>query len=268
MGYAPIGRQGETVKRLHIVGCPRSGTTLLMELISTCFYSDGFCEHEKSIFQPLEQHLEPELYFTKQPNDIKQLHHIFNKDDNLFVIYSGRDPRAVISSKHRESPDQYFCNYRVWSESDRAAQHYEGHPRFMSLRYEDLVLNANQVQRSMVEQFPFLQTRHLFSEFSEFARPSSASRRAMNGLREVNADSLEKWRDHLPRVAQQYRQHPALAEDLCRLGYEPDKRWAQILDDVQPQVYPCRYPDKKPLWKDWEKSLRVYFKSRQYLKNL
>jgi hypothetical protein len=78
---------------------------------------------------------------------------------------------------------------------------------------------------------------------------------------------LKKWRDHLPRIAQQYNQHPSLAQDLRRLGYEANDNWMKILEGTQPQIYPCRYPDKKPLLKDWEKALRVYFKSRQYLKN-
>ncbi|RLA55352.1 MAG: sulfotransferase family protein, partial [Gammaproteobacteria bacterium] len=131
------------MKRLHIVGCPRSGTTLLMELVSTCFASGGYCAHEKNIFEPLE--VTGDIYFTKQPNDIKQLRHIFHRDPQLYIIYMGRDPRAVITSKHRESPGQYFCNYRVWRECDSAARRYTGHPRFLQLRYEDLVTDPDAV---------------------------------------------------------------------------------------------------------------------------
>ena len=64
MGHAPPCGQGEAVKRLHIVGCPRSGTTLLMELVATCFDSGGYCEHELSIFEPVEGG--GDIYFTKQ----------------------------------------------------------------------------------------------------------------------------------------------------------------------------------------------------------
>ncbi|TDG15841.1 hypothetical protein E2F43_06340 [Seongchinamella unica] len=252
------------MKRLHIVGCPRSGTTLLMELVSTCFASDGYCEHELSIFEPIEA--EAEIYFTKQPNDIRQLSHIFGRDEQLFVIYMGRDPRAVITSKHRQNPEEYFCNYRVWRECDRAAQDYEQHPRFLRLRYEDLVNDADAVQRQICQRFEFLQQLHLFSEFHQYARPSEASQRAMNGLREVNRESLEKWRQHLPRVAQQLRDHPELAQDLQRLGYEPDEQWTSVLEGVQPVLYPCRYPERKPYLKDWERNVRVFFKSRRYLR--
>ncbi|WP_133300596.1 sulfotransferase [Seongchinamella sediminis] len=252
------------MKRLHIVGCPRSGTTLLMELVSTCFASGGYCEHELSIFEPVAD--VADVYFSKQPNDIRQLRHIFHRDEQLYVIYMGRDPRAVITSKHRENPGQYFCNYRVWHECDQAAQRYETHPRFLRLRYEDLVSDADAVQRQIVQRFGFLRQLHPFSEFHLHSQPSAASQRAMNGLREVNRESLDKWRQHLPRVAQQLRDHPGLAADLQRLGYEPDRQWTAVLEGVEPVLYPCRYPERKPRLKDWERDLRVYLKSRRYLR--
>ncbi len=252
------------MKRLHIVGCPRSGTTLLMELVTTCFASSGFCEHESSIFNPPDIS-EGELYITKQPNDIKQIHHIFPRDENLHIIYMGRDPRAVITSKHRENPDQYFCNYRVWKECDQAATRYSQEPRFLSLRYEDLVADADQVQDVIAGCFPFLRRRHHFSEYSNHANPSEQSERAMHGARGVDQQSLEKWRAHLPRIAEQLARHPGLAEDVLRLGYEPDSNWLALLEGVEAKRYPCRYPERRPVLKEWEKAVRVYLKSRRYL---
>lgn len=252
------------MKRLHIVGCPRSGTTLLMELVSTCFASAGHCDHEMSIFQSVES--TGDIYFSKQPNDIKQLRHIFQRDEQLFVIYMGRDPRAVITSKHRQNLDQYFCNYRVWQECDSAARRYLGHPRFLQLCYEDLVTDPDAVQADIIAHFPFLRRQHLFSEFHLFAQPSDAASRAMNGLRQVSGESLSKWRQHLPRVAEQYHRHPSLADDLVRLGYEPDASWLKSLEGVESKIYPCRYPERREYFKEWEKALRVYLKSRRYLK--
>lgn len=235
-----------------------------MELMATCFRSSGFCAHEMSIFEAVEQ--TGEVYFSKQPNDIKQLRHIFDPDEELFIIYMGRDPRAVITSKHKESPEQYFCNYRVWSECDRASQRYSGHPRFLQLRYEDLVDRPDSLQDRIKEQFNFLDYQHPFSEYQKFAAPSEASSRAMNGLREVNKSSLNKWREHLPHLAMQYQLHPGLADDLIRLGYEPDKNWIAELRGVTPIRYPCRYPQRKAYLKEWEKDVRVFLKSRRYLK--
>ena len=254
------------MKRLHIVGCPRSGTTLLMELVSTCFASDGYCEHEMNIFQPVAT--TGDLYISKQPNDIKQLRHIFYRDQDLYILYLGRDPRAVITSTHPGSPGQYFCNYRVWRECDNAARRYREHPRFLALRYEDLVATPDIVQARIGARFPFLRQQHLFSDYHRFAAPSATSQQAMNGLRQVNGDSLEKWHGHLPRVAEQYRRHPGLADDLLRLGYEPDNGWLDTLVGVEGIIYPCRYPERRACLKEWEKALRTYLKSRRYLQRL
>ena len=252
------------MKRLHIVGCPRSGTTLLMELVTTCFESSGFCDHETSIFEPPDI-TEGELYISKQPNDIKQILHIFPRDPDLNIIYMGRDPRAVITSKHRESPQQYFCNYRVWKECDVAATLYARESRFLSLRYEDLVANPDAVQVAIAGHFPFLRQLHRFSEYTDHANPSAQSARAMHGTREVDQQSLEKWHGHLPRIAEQLARHPEMKEDLVRLGYEPDHQWLAMLDGVTAQRFPCRYPERRPVFKELEKSVRVYLKSRRYL---
>ena len=253
------------MKRLHIVGCPRSGTTLLMELITTCFESSGFCAHETSIFAPPDIE-DGDLYISKQPNDIKQIQHIFPRDPNLHIIYLGRDPRAVITSKHRENLQQYFCNYRVWSECDTAANRYRDQPRFLRLRYEDLVADPDQLQATISGRFEFLVQKHSFSEYTRHASPSEQSATAMHGSRDIDQQSLNKWHEHLPRIAEQLARHPALANDLIRLGYEEDQQWLQLLQGVKPEAYPCRYPERRPVLKEWERGLRVYYKSRRYLR--
>ena len=255
------------MKRLHIVGCPRSGTTLLMELISTCFESSGFCSHETSIFSPPDID-DGDLYISKQPNDIKQIQHIFPRDPNLHIIYLGRDPRAVITSKHRENPQQYFCNYRVWSECDTAANLYRDQHRFLRLRYEDMVADPNQLQTTISSHFEFLIQKHLFSDYNHYARPSEQSTRAMHGSRDVDQQSLKKWQEHLPRIVEQFARHPTLAKSLIRLGYENDEQWLELLQGVQAKAYPCRYPERRPLFKEWERNVRVYFKSRRYLRGI
>ena len=88
----------------------------------------------------------------------------------------------------------------------------------------------------------------------------------MNGLRAVSKESLQKWHAHLPRIAAQLAAHPQLAQDLIRLGYEADESWLHLLNGVEAKEFPCRYPERKPYLKDWERDLRVYLKSRRYLR--
>ena len=149
------------MRRLHITGCPRSGTTLLMEQMSTCFENDGHCEHERSVFDNVA--LPSGLYISKQPSDIKHLGHIFHRDDELYIIYLLRDPRSVITSKHGAASQQYFCNYRVWQDCERAAANYAGHPRFLRLRYEDLVADPDRVQACITSLFWCSATRSAIS---------------------------------------------------------------------------------------------------------
>ena len=59
---------------------------------------------------------------------------------------------------------------------------------------------------------------------------------------------------------------PTLADDLLRLGYEENQAWLSVLEGVEPVMYPCRYPERKPYLKDWERDLRVFLKSRHYLR--
>jgi hypothetical protein len=184
------------------------------------------------------------------------------------VICLVRDPRAVITSQHAARPGEYFCNYRIWRACERAAARFSAHPRFASVKYEHLVAAPNKIQERIEGQFSFLQRIHDFSRYQEFAAPAIVADSAMSGLRAVGTGSVEKWRQHLPRVAEQYRRHPEMADDLVRLGYEQDNEWLTALRDIKAKTYPCRYPDRPQPLKEMEKKMRVWFKSRRYLRDL
>jgi hypothetical protein len=233
------------MKRVHVVGCPRSGTTLMMELLATCFDSDGFCEHEMSIFTPPPGN--PQLFFSKKPSDIRYLEKILVRDPNLFAICLQRDPRAVITSIHKSKPGMYFCNYKVWRECQLAAEELIG------------------LQNEILRVFPFLKKRHDFSAYAAVAQPSPESSNALGGVRPITTERQRAWEAHLPRVKEQLQRHPELAEDLIRLGYEPDSSWLARLDQVQAKEFPCRYPERRFDFKRIETRLRKYFQSRAYL---
>ncbi|GAB3105353.1 sulfotransferase [Aestuariicella hydrocarbonica] len=252
------------MKHIHIVGCPRSGTTLMMELMSACFQHDQSCDHEISIFEPSPDNID--LYISKKPTDILHIKHIFERDPNLFVIYLVRDPRAVFTSKHHSNRDIYFCNYKIWKKCDLAAESFEGHPRFLTIRYEDLVEKPDACQKAIATQFEFLQEQHQFSEYHKFAKPPEDALKAMEGLRPVNSASLDKWKQHLPRVKEQLQRNPTLTSDLIRRGYEPSKNWEQILKNTDATVFPCRYPEKDNPLKEGEKALRMWWRSKRYLR--
>ncbi|MDX1491936.1 MAG: sulfotransferase [Pseudohongiellaceae bacterium] len=252
------------MKHIHIVGCPRSGTTLMMELMSACFAHDECCDHEISIFEPVPQGID--LYISKKPTDILHIKHIFEKDPELFVINVVRDPRAVFTSKHHSNRDIYFCNYKIWKKCDLAAQSFENHERFLTIRYEDLVDQPDACQDLIANKFPFLQKKHPFSQYHKVAAPPENALKAMEGLRPVNSTSLDKWKQHLPRVKEQLQRNPSLTTDLIRRDYESSTEWEEVLHGAKAQRLPCRYPEQDSWLKETEKAIRMWWRSKRYIR--
>ncbi|HUF62353.1 MAG TPA: sulfotransferase [Verrucomicrobiales bacterium] len=252
-------------RRLHIVGCPRSGTTLLLEMLGSCFANAGRCEHELDLFQ--NPQWSDGVFVSKQPSDIRSLRRVFLADPALFVIYVVRDPRAVVASVHASRPDRYFVDYAEWKYCQDAAERLRGHARFLELRFEDLVRDPDTVQARIEDCFPWLERLHAFSEYHRHAAASEASRVAMHGMRPVDSGRVESWRQHLPRICAQARRYPSMVEDLIRAGYESDGGWVKELDGVKPLLSPRRHRSWFGL-RQLETRLRKWRKTRTYLRRL
>ena len=251
------------MKRIHITGCPRSGTTLMMELMRTCFQNDGYCEHEMSIFEQPEDHLE--VFFSKQPSDIRRIKPLLHADVNLYVINMVRDPRAVITSIHKNFPGMYFCNFRVWNECNQKALQLMRYHRFLQVRYEDLVFAPDHVQNDIQTAFLFLAKEIPFSEYHSFAKPSSDAKTAMGGVRKIASDRIDNWKQHLPRIKFEYEQHPEMVDVLIKLGYESDREWLRQTDHVVAEKGKCRYPDHANKLKAVESKIRNGVKILKYI---
>ncbi|MFP6809326.1 MAG: sulfotransferase [Pseudomonadales bacterium] len=250
------------MKRLHIVGCHRSGTTLLFELVTTCIKHDEHCQHERSIFK--DKTICNGLYISKKPSDITHIQKIFLRDPDLHIIYLLRDPRSVVTSIHPSKSDRYFSSFERWLRYEAAAAPLKSHPRFFQINYEALVSLPDDVQANLCQQFPFLEQSHLFSEFAEYAQTSKEAQISLKGLRPVSKANVENWRQHLPRLSFQLERYPVLAEKLIEYGYEQNKDWLHVLEGISPrsQVY-----GEKPasLWKQKETNLRYWIMSLSYL---
>lgn len=84
------------------MGCsPRSGTTLIKEMMVNFFEFDAYTEHERSIFKEFDPALG--LVCSKNPLDTVVIGSLLKLDRNLSVIYMLRDPRDTLSSRsHRK----------------------------------------------------------------------------------------------------------------------------------------------------------------------
>jgi len=167
-------------------------------------------------------------------------------------------------SKHKIAGDSYYSNLRLWREQHDYADSMKTHPRFIQVKYEDLVSDPDRVEASLVADIPWLECAHLSSEYHLHATLSKQSERAMHGLRSINTDSIGRWRSNLPRVAAQIEQHGDISQTLIDCGYETDCSWTQELEGVVPDRRPSRYPDKVSVWDRFRKDLNIYLKTSAY----
>lgn len=230
------------MQRIHIVGCgPRTGTTLIAEMMNACFEIDLYTEHEDSIYaQPTR---DANIFLTKRPRDILVVGPMLRVMPNLYAIYMLRDPRDMITSKHGKDPERYWASLRYWKTYTPYGRKLQKHPRFITVRYEELVTQPDRIQAYLMQRMWFLNKRTRFSRYHELAQPSKESLDALHGVRPVTPASVGNWRKHLPRVAGQLQKHGAIAQDLIEYGYEPDDAWLKELKDVTPDTSESHWPE-------------------------
>ena len=224
-----------TTERIHIVGPQRSGTTLMQVLFGTCFDIDGVTTQEQRLCRrgPAGER----VLMTKRPGDEVLAPLLLPLDPHLWFVFMLRDPRDVVVSEHGREPGKYWSNLRVWHQSMDIYRKLKDHPRFVVVRYEDLVATPDDVQRELTRRMPFLRIMVPFSQYhthvSQAAAQSGQFNRAMRGIRPVTTESIGAWRAHLPRVKRQLKMHGGITSDLITMGYEPDNSWRRMLDSVK-----------------------------------
>ena len=250
-----------TRTRLHVVGCHRSGTTLMMELLWSCYALGGRCEHEQSLFAPV-----PEgdgVFLTKKPPDTIRIEPVFLRDPNLYLVAMLRDPRAVVTSRHPVKPDVYFSSFHRWRAYAEVLERLQHHPRCIVVRYETLLEYPQEEQHRIERGLSFLRRQRQFQDYPHPEQVSEKAQMSLNGVRPFDVSRLDGWRSHLPRVKDQVERYPEMVEWLVRLGYESDDAWLDDLTDVVPVQQD--YKDVPPhLGRRLESSLRFWLKRRRY----
>jgi hypothetical protein len=229
--------------RLHIVGLgPRTGSTLLTEAMVACFRIDAFAEHEEDIYARPPPGAE--VFLTKRVKQILVAKSYLDAYPDLNVLCTMRDPRDAIVSRHAKDPGRYWAGLRYWNTYLKAWRRVAHHPRFMTIKYEDLVTEPDAVQTRLAAAMPFLEQTARFSRYHEVAAPAAKAVRALHSVRPISPQGIGAWREHLPRVAGQLALHGSLTDDLIEFGYEKNDRWMSLLDGIEPDVSPSHWPER------------------------
>ena len=234
-------------KHIHIVACsPRSGTTLLHEVMVTCFQVDKHYDHEIRFHLVAAE--DGQILITKRPKDTMYMPAVLDEDPELYVIYVMRDPRDTICSRHGKDKRIYYSNIRLWRQMHGYARQMADHERFVQVRYEDFVSDPDATQRKIMDRLPWLEKTHNFSEYHEHAVVSEKSRTAMHSVRPIAPTSVGVWTQNPGRIKAQQLLHGSLTPDLIECGYETSDAWERVLDDVQPDMTRSLYPEKLYIW--------------------
>ena len=237
-------RSPATSTRVHIVGIsPRTGTTLMAELMISCFRFDGWSAHEMRLRDVPDPPVD--LLCTKKPSDIHDAAAFLARDPNLWIICMLRDPRDIVVSRHARRPDRYWSHLGLVRPRCDLLETLKDHPRFIPIRYEDLVTNPNAVQDRLHATMPFLQQRHQFSDFHRVAKPSDASVTALNGLRPVTNSGIGRWRSDLPRLTAQLEKLGPIDDMLRTMGYEDGPSWTAALSGITPDNGVSQFDEDK-----------------------
>lgn len=228
--------------RIHIIGSgPRTGTTLLHELMISCFDIDNYNDHESRIY--CQEPLKGNIFLTKYPSDYYAVSLPLKLNKKLFVICIIRDPRDAVVSRHGSRPDIYWGGLRYWKLFLKYYKNLKMHKNFVLVKYEDLVNSPDRIQDYIMSKVDILIKKENFTNFHKIAKPHNKSINALKGVRPIKSVGIGNWKNHLQRIAGQLKLHGDVSDDLINFGYEKDKLWLKKLNDINPDFSKGYWPE-------------------------
>ena len=210
-----IERQRFTDPPIYIGGCGRSGTTLLLSILSS--HPEIFaCPRELNLFEGAWESAEKlvlpkwyRLYRTfikekikktarryceKSPSNIhfvpliERIH-----DGNFKMIQIIRDGRDVILSKHPREPEKYWVAPDRWIHDVKAGLPFLEHPNVLTIRYEDLVQTFERTIGKVCNFLDIPITEEILN-WHEFATVIN-NRALFSPIEQLKSTSVGKWKN-------------------------------------------------------------------------
>jgi hypothetical protein len=240
--------------QLIVVGFPRSGTSLIYNMLSANLDGFTFEEFEKYFIHRIHRFGN---IATKAPMDVFHLHHRDRLNINrkkVSILIMVRDVRDVITSKHPIFSDDYFIGYdhSWWPQNEafnewaydapgvmdiyREIIKYENDEGVLIVRYEDLIDDPAAVQKTISDKFQIKfsgafadyhdrKDRLAYSYEGKYAAKDVS---LVNEGKAVTKQRVGRWGEKekdVDRVRQQFTACPELFDVLEHFGYEKSRDW-------------------------------------------
>ena len=221
-------------------GCARSGTTLLLSILSS--HEDIFaCPGETGAFDVLKEK-DGELYLSrvdrlyrcilthripagakrwceKTPVNIKRIPQIDRYfEGNFRLIQIVRDGRDVILSRHPLKADEYWVSPERWVNDVSIGLEFSDHPNVHTIRYEDLINQFDETIKGICS-FLNIPLSDRILNWHEHAR-FRWSPALFTDIGKLSNKSIGKWKneEHTERV-KELTSIPAAMELLEKYAY-------------------------------------------------
>ena len=199
-----------------IGGCARSGTTLLLSVLSS---HPEICAipQETQIFCPTAYDPKPtshaairpnlvdeylpdrrsstgcKYWCEKTPKNVRFFGRLIKElTRRIKLIHIVRDGRDVVVSRHPKRPDDYWVSPKRWIEDVTLGREVEHHARVLTIRYEDLVLNFK-ATAEVIGHFLQLGETSAFHDFPAKATIQK-SEAWSSAIRPLDSGSIGRWK--------------------------------------------------------------------------
>lgn len=195
-------------------GCARSGTTLLLSILSAhprLFVfpreSAAFSKWHKDrsghmvpsridkLYRELLKQKIPETatrWCSKAPSNVRHIKEIMDYFNNeVKFIHIIRDVRDVMLSKHPKDPSQYYVSPERWLNDVKSGLAFKNHPNVLTLKYEDLIQHFDPTLRTLCHFIDI----PVVSEIMEWNtyKTLDQSKAIFGQIQDVYQSSIGKW---------------------------------------------------------------------------
>jgi hypothetical protein len=228
-----IERRRFTEAPIYIGGCGRSGTTLLLSILSA--HNDIFaCPKELNLFDAAEdtesgivtpkfyrlyrtfltKKIKPSArrYCEKSPVNIRNVALIDKLHHGKFkLIHIVRDGRDVILSKHPRGEGKYWVEPERWISDVTEGLRFLGHPSVITIRYEDLVEEYEKTIESVCRflEIPLSEEILNWHEYATVRQNNAL----FSAITKISSSPIGKWQkqENSERVSRLTEKHEAVA---------------------------------------------------------